>query len=34
MIVVTISFTEESFVIRLKQKIDRVVERKFGRSRT
>ncbi len=31
MILVTISSTEEEFVIRLKHKIDYVVEKKFGR---
>lgn len=31
MILVTISSTEEEFVIRLKHKIDFVVEKKFGK---
>ncbi len=31
MILVTISSTEEEFVIRLKHKIDYVVEKKFGK---
>jgi len=31
MILVSISSTEEKFVIRLKHKIDYVVEKKFGR---
>jgi hypothetical protein len=31
MILVTISSTEEKFVIRLKHKIDYVVEKKFGK---